>query len=129
MVFEETFVVTLTMPETVAPEAGEAMETVGGPVTVFFTVNRDGGAGGGLPIRVAGDSDERVGGVGKRRGVQRKTEGRCRHGGAGIVPSTLNCTLVVFAETFVVTATVPETVAPEAGEVMETVGARRCCSR
>ena len=39
-----------------------------------------------------------------------------------MLPSTLNCTLVVFADTVVVTVTVPETVAPEAGAVMEIVG-------
>ena len=37
-------------------------------------------------------------------------------------PSTLNCTLVVFADTLVVTVRVPETVAPEAGAVIEIVG-------
>ena len=40
-----------------------------------------------------------------------------------LFPSTLNCTLVVFEETLTVIGTVPETVAPEAGDVMETVGA------
>ena len=39
-----------------------------------------------------------------------------------LLPSTLNCTLVVFAETFVVIVMVPETVAPEVGEVIEMVG-------
>ena len=39
-----------------------------------------------------------------------------------LLPSTLNCTLVVFADTVVVTVTVPATVAPEAGAVMEIVG-------
>ena len=39
-----------------------------------------------------------------------------------LLPSTMNCTLVVFADTFVEMEMVPETVAPEAGEVMETVG-------
>ena len=29
---------TVTVPETVAPEAGEVIEMVGGAVTVFFTV-------------------------------------------------------------------------------------------
>ena len=38
-------------------------------------------------------------------------------------PSTLNCTLVALKETLVVTETVPETVAPDVGEVIETVGA------
>jgi len=40
-----------------------------------------------------------------------------------LLPSTWNCTLVVLAETLVVTVTVPDTVAPEAGEVIEIVGA------
>jgi hypothetical protein len=39
-----------------------------------------------------------------------------------LLPSTLNCTLVVFADTFVVIVMIPETVAPEIGEVMEMVG-------
>ena len=39
-----------------------------------------------------------------------------------LFPSTLNCTLVVFAETLVVTVTVPAMLAPEAGEVIEIVG-------
>jgi len=38
-------------------------------------------------------------------------------------PSTLNCTLVVLEETLVETATVPETVAPDVGEVIEMDGA------
>ena len=37
-------------------------------------------------------------------------------------PSSMNCTLMVLVETFVVTETTPETVAPWAGAVMETVG-------
>ena len=36
------------------------------------------------------------------------------------VPSTLNCTLLVFDDTVVVTVTVPDTVAPDAGVSMET---------
>lgn len=39
-----------------------------------------------------------------------------------LLPSTLNCTLVVLADTLVKTVMVPEAVAPEAGEVMATVG-------
>ena len=39
-----------------------------------------------------------------------------------LLPSTVNCTLVVLEETLVDTATVPETVAPDAGEVIEIVG-------
>ena len=40
-----------------------------------------------------------------------------------LLPSTWNCTLVVLAETLVEMVMVPETVAPEAGEVMVMVGA------
>ena len=40
-----------------------------------------------------------------------------------LAPSTLNCTLVVLEETLVETATVPDTVAPDAGEVIEMDGA------
>ena len=40
-----------------------------------------------------------------------------------LAPSTLNCTLVVFDDTVVVTVTVPDTVAPDAGELMDMVGA------
>ena len=39
------------------------------------------------------------------------------------VPSTLNCTLLVFDDTVVVTVTVPDTVASDAGALIEMVGA------
>ncbi len=39
-----------------------------------------------------------------------------------LLPSTLNWTLEVLEEVFVETVIVPETVAPEAGDVIETVG-------
>jgi len=39
------------------------------------------------------------------------------------LPSTWNCTLVVLEETLVEMVMVPETMAPDAGAVMKTVGA------
>ena len=39
-----------------------------------------------------------------------------------VLPSTWNWTLVVLADTFVVTEMIPETLAPEAGELIEIVG-------
>jgi hypothetical protein len=39
------------------------------------------------------------------------------------LPSTMNCTLVAFADTLAMMVVVPERVAPATGEVMETVGA------
>jgi hypothetical protein len=44
-------------------------------------------------------------------------------GAPEFAPSTWNWTLVVFAEALAVTETLPETVAPDDGEVMDTVGA------
>lgn len=52
-----------------------------------------------------------------------KLNGAAVTAGPALAPSTSNCTLVVLADALVVTAMVPETVAPEAGEVTETVGA------
>src|SRR5579864_6878626 len=39
-----------------------------------------------------------------------------------LFPSTLNCTLVVFAETLVATLMAPETVAPDPGGISHTFG-------
>jgi hypothetical protein len=40
-----------------------------------------------------------------------------------LLPSNLNCTLVVLEEALAVIGTIPETVAPVAGEVIEMLGA------
>jgi hypothetical protein len=52
-----------------------------------------------------------------------KLNGAIVTAGPALAPSTSNCTLVVFAGTLDLTVIVPETVAPEAGELTETVGA------
>jgi hypothetical protein len=54
--------------------------------------------------------------------LSKKLKGALVTAGPALVPSTLSCTLVVFADAVAVTVTVPETVAPETGEVMETLG-------
>ena len=54
--------------------------------------------------------------------LSKKLKGALVTVGPALVPSTLSCTLVVFADAVAVTVTVPETVAPETGEVMETLG-------
>jgi hypothetical protein len=41
-----------------------------------------------------------------------------------LLPSTMNCTLVVFADTLAETVIAPETVVPATGDVMATVGAK-----
>ena len=55
--------------------------------------------------------------------LREKLKGAWVTGAPELLPSTLNCTLVVLEETLVVTVVVPETVAPESGEVIEIVGA------
>ena len=52
-----------------------------------------------------------------------KLKGAWVTGAPELLPSTLNCTLVVLGETLVETVVVPETVAPESGEVIEIAGA------
>jgi hypothetical protein len=54
--------------------------------------------------------------------LSEKLKGALVTAGPALVPSTLNRTLVVLADALVEMVTVPETVAPEAGEVMATVG-------
>ena len=51
--------------------------------------------------------------------LSEKLKGALVTAGPALAPSTLNCTLVVPVEALAVTAIVPETVAPAAGEVME----------
>jgi len=54
--------------------------------------------------------------------LSEKLKGVLVTAGPALAPSTLNRTLAVFVEAVAVTVIVPETVAPAAGEVMETVG-------
>jgi hypothetical protein len=51
-----------------------------------------------------------------------KSKGALVTAAPALFPSTLNSTLAVLEETLVVIGTVPETFAPGAGEVIETVG-------
>jgi hypothetical protein len=111
------------VPETVAPEVGDEMDTVGGVVTVFLMVIETGAlavvfasallataVSEWLPLESVVVFSERL-------------KGALVTVAPIVLPSTLNCTLVVFADTFVETSMVPETVSPEVGEVMDTFGA------
>jgi hypothetical protein len=122
MVFAETFVVTLTMPETFAPEAGEAMETVGGAVTVFFTVNETAALVAVWPSALLATAVSEWVVLDSVAVFSERLKGAAVTAAPELLPSILNCTLVVFADTFVVTLMAPVTVAPEVGEMMDTVG-------
>ena len=54
--------------------------------------------------------------------LSEKLNGALVMGAPVLIPSTLNCTLAVLADTFVVIVMVPETVAAELGDVMKMVG-------
>ena len=54
--------------------------------------------------------------------LSEKLKGALVTAGPTLVPSTLNCTLAVFAEALAVMVIVPETVVPGTGEMMETLG-------
>jgi len=118
------FAVTVMVPDTVAPLAGEVIETVGGVLLALFTVMDTAALVALFPaesvaiavklcvpfVRVVVFSDCEYGEV-----VSRDPKA---------VPSTSNCTLamLLLPDAVAVTVMVPDTVAPLAGEVIETVG-------
>ena len=112
---------TATVPEIVAPDAGEVIAIVGADVLLTVTVT----------AALVVDCPAALEATAKSECVpfERPAVFRDRLNGAAVTaapefaPSTLNCTLVVLVETAVAIAAVPEIVAPEAGEVMEMVGA------
>lgn len=121
VVLVDTLVETAITPETVAPDAGEVMEIFGAPE--FLTLSATDGlvamwpaGSAAMAVSECEPSDNLV--VSRER-----SKGALVTAALALVPSTLNCTLLVSAETLVVTATAPETVAPEAGEEIETAGA------
>ena len=123
MVFAETFVRTVIAPETLAPEAGEVMETVGGAVTAFLTVTETAALVAVCPSALLATAVNEWVALERAAVLRERLNGAAVTAAPELLPSTLNCTLVVFEETLVATLTAPETVAPVAGEVMDTVGA------
>jgi hypothetical protein len=121
VVLEETLVETATVPETVAPDAGEVIEMVGAEelLTEMVTVALVAVWPAELEATAAREWLPLVSAAVFRE----KPNGALVTAAPELAPSTLNCTLVVLEETLVETATVPETVAPDAGEVIEIVGA------
>jgi hypothetical protein len=121
VVLAETLVVTVVVPETVAPESGEAIEIVGAvelltvTTTVVLVVF--------CPAMLLATAESEWLPFVSVAVLREKLKGAWVTGAPELLPSTLNCTLVVLEETLVVTVAVPETVVPESGEVIEMVGA------
>jgi hypothetical protein len=135
-VLVEAVAVTAIVPETVAPEVGEVMETLGG-------AGSEGGVGGvggvGLPFALLLTLIETpaLAAICPPAALatavstwlplesvvvlSEKPKGALVTAGPALLPSTWNCTLVMFAEAVAVTAIVPETVVPVAGELIETL--------
>jgi hypothetical protein len=121
VVLEETLVETATVPETVAPDAGEVIEMVGAEElltvikTVALVVER--------PLEVLATAASEWLPLVSVAVFREKLNGAVVTVEPELLPSTMSCTPAVLEETLVVIGTVPETVAPEAGEVIETLGA------
>ena len=124
--FADALTVTVIVPETVAPEAGEVMDTLGGV-----------GAGGGAALLTLMEMAALVAvcppdvlalaanewlALERVVVLSKKLKGALVTAGPALMPSTMNWTLVAFPDALAVTAIVPETVAPETGEVMDTLG-------
>ena len=121
VVLEETLVVTVVVPETVAPESGEVIEIVGAVelLTVIVTV----ALVAFCPAMSLATAESEWVPLESDVVFREKLKGARVTGAPELLPSNLNCTLVVLGETLVVTVMVPETVASESGEVIEMVGA------
>jgi hypothetical protein len=121
VVLEETLVVTVVVPETVAPESGEVIEIVG--VVELLTVTTTVVLVVFCPAMLLATAESEWLPFVSVAVLREKLKGAWVTGAPELLPSNLNCTLVVLEETLVVTVVIPETVAPESGEVIEIVGA------
>ncbi len=122
-VFADTLVATFMVPETLAPEVGDVMDTVGGAVTAFFTVNETAALVVVCPPALLATAVSEWLTLESVAVFSERIKGALVTAAPVLLPSTLNCTLVVFEETLAETVMVPETVAPESGDVIEIVGA------
>ena len=114
---------TVTGPERVAPDAGELMETTGGVLSALLTVNDTAALVVVCPVELLATAASEWLPLASVVVFRDKLNGALVTVAPELVPSTLNCTLVVLDETLVETVMVPETVAPDSGELIEIVGA------
>jgi hypothetical protein len=122
----EALAVTVTVPETVVPPVGAVTETVGGGVVLaLFTLTETAALVALFPTVLVATAvivwlpfDSKV-------VFSTVVYGRAIKLGPLLAPSTLNCTLdteTILSEAFAVRFTDPASVAPAAGETIETVG-------
>lgn len=109
-------------PETFAPEAGEVIETVGGVATVVLTITETAALVAVCPPALLATTASEWLPLESVFVFTEKLKGVVVTAEPEFLPSTWSCTFVVFAETVVETVTVPETFAPDTGEVIETDG-------
>jgi hypothetical protein len=112
-----------TVPETVAPEAGELMETTGRILSALLTVTETAALVPVCPAELLATAESEWLAFVSDVVLRERLKGALVTAAPELLPSILNCTLVVLEETLVVTVVIPETVAPESGEVIEIVGA------
>jgi hypothetical protein len=120
VVLEETLVVTVVVPETVAPESGEVIEIVG--AVDLLKVSETAALVVVCPAELLATAESEWVPLESVVVLREKLKGAWVTAGPELLPSNLNCTLVVLEETLVVTVVVPKTVAPESGEVIEIAG-------
>jgi hypothetical protein len=114
---------TVAVPETVAPDAGELMETTGGVLSVLLTVKDTAALVVVCPVELLATATSEWLALASVVVFRDKLNGALVTAPPELLPSTMNCTLLVLADTLVETVTAPETVAPESGELIEIVGA------
>lgn len=114
---------TITVPDTVAPEAGELMEITGGILSALLTVSDTPALVVVCPVELLATADREWLPLESVVVLSEMLNGATVTAAPELLPSTLNCTLVVLAETLVETVMVPETVAPDSGDVIEIDGA------
>jgi len=118
---EDTLVETATVPETFAPDTGEVIEMDGAEklftviVTMALVVER--------PLDVLATAASEWLPLVSVVVFREKLNGAVVTVDPELLPSTMNWTSLVLEDTLVVIGTVPERVAPGAGEVIETLGA------
>jgi hypothetical protein len=122
-VFDETFASTEIVPETVTPDAGEVIEMVGGVADGLFATMEIAGLTVVRPAAFPATAVSVWLPLVRVIVFNEKLNGALDNAAPVFLPSTLNCTVVASADTLINTLILPETVTPEAGEVIEMVGA------
>ena len=107
-------------PETVAPDAGDEIEIVG--AEVLLTMTETAALVAVCPAALLATAVSECVPLERVVVFSERLNGAAVTAAPELLPSTLNCTLVVLDETLVVTVVVPEIAAPGVGEVIAIEG-------